>query len=1051
MLSHFDFYFFIPIFIFVLANGDIQTLWDNAGCTSDGLISPSNVPYFWRTVKNQEEFIGKLQSKLDQSDAMASVSCYGSVKGERKNSYSDSFHLLWECQEASSTCILPPTHALCVRTLRQVHPDATIKLWSTTLDEDSLSNTLQGLDIQLTRYDISYFDDLPQAAQKAAVDMQDRMHSKDANHARENSFSHWSDLFRAAVLYKEGGVYTDLDSIWLRPISELASETEWIPKTPAFTEVDNEEDAVEIENQRYFLEGGIMRFDEPKSPFLKNVLENFPKYDQEAAECWACVGPRQLTRTYNNMDERQPALIDSAKVFGVRDYRTYFANMFREFDPVIWSEILNSDEVAAHLFTASPQTGISKDSTIFNLLRVGGVDGATDNSASWRHVKEQRRNLLSSLYYLNYGSSSTDDQYGPPGSTDSVIFSLDFTGVNNVNFQLKEAEIKLALASQLQTSEGNIQLLGSDNFVQATVYTEDAAHAAAVTAAVEDSMFVTELNSEISDPQIFVNTVSTPSTGTHDAVIGDGSVIYFYGNSESVTANVLLTDNVAMPSYISEIRNIFMGSFDVPLSAVSASQTADNVVTVTVNGIITAYARENFEEVNDAIAASTVLPNGSSLEDVEIPPAGYTQATVVVSKAILSHADNLDAILLSYGIAKESFDLDEDVQPTSELLYTVTGSVECAVRVSWTATDVANAYTDDIARMLKIDDTESVVVEAQALHPEDLMDNGAATFTISFSTFLDASNNRTYIIDKPEPFEIGTNFFECYWHVDDIRLRISTFVQKEDTTQTEMIALSETAQGEYEQNDFTFDDLTIESFGQQEIGACEMLEECRADYSELYEMLSGAFVEKVTENEVEQLGWWWDFQIGRYLTMRGQSIVMNDVRQKDGFFYYRVDDDTFINTCVQHAEAWADQCDTSIGVCAGQGNYGFSSQQATSLTEALDKTSNVHPNCPSGCQSLDDSWSNELKRSAPSISSDMISSLCVTDNKYYLWLDPLTIVDTCVGYSGSKSEQCPLSDYVFCSDIDYESGSVVYGNTTYQGYSLENALSTTNHRHPQCL
>ena len=124
------------------------------------------VPYFWRTVKNQEEFIGKLQSKLDKNDAMASVSCYGSVKGERKNSYSDSFHLLWECQEASSTCILPPTHALCVRTLRQVHPDATIKLWSTTLDEDSLSNTLQGLDIQLTRYDISYFDDLPQAAQK---------------------------------------------------------------------------------------------------------------------------------------------------------------------------------------------------------------------------------------------------------------------------------------------------------------------------------------------------------------------------------------------------------------------------------------------------------------------------------------------------------------------------------------------------------------------------------------------------------------------------------------------------------------------------------------------------------------------------------------------------------------------------------------------------------------------------------------------------------------------------------------------------------------------
>jgi len=1047
MLSHFDLYFFISIFIFVLANGDIQTLWDNAGCTSDGLISPSNVPYFWRTVKNQEEFIGKLQSKLEKNDAMASVSCYGSVKGERKHSYSDSFHLLWECQEASSTCILPPTHALCVRTLRQVHPDATIKLWSSTLDEDSLSNTFEGLDIQLTKYDMTYFDDLPQAAQKAAVDMQNRMHSKDANHARENSFSHWSDLFRAAVLYKEGGVYTDLDSIWLRPISELASETEWIPKTPAFTEVDNEEDAVEIEDQRYFLEGGIMRFDEPKSPFLKNVLENFPEYDQEAAECWACVGPRQLTRTYNNMNENLPALIDSAKVFGVRDYRTYFANMFREFDPVIWSKMLNSDEVAAHLFTASPQTGISKDSTIFNLLRVGGVDGATDNSASWRHVKEQRRNLLSSLYYLDYGSAATS-------STDSVIFSMEFIGVTNVNFQMKEAEIKRALAQQLQTSEGNIQLLGSANVVQATVYTEDPD---TVTAAVRDSMFVTDLNTEISDEDISVSSVDTPSTGTHDAAIGDGSVIYFYGNAESVTANVLLTDNVAIVSYITEIRNIFMGSFDVPLSAVDASQTAEHVVSVTVNGIITAYAQENFEEVNEAIATSTVLPNGSSLEDVTIQPPGYTQATVVVVKSIVSHADNLDAILLSYLIASEAYNLEDDVEPASDLVYMVTGSVQCAVRVSWTAEDVANNYRDVIADMLNTD-PENVVVEAEVLPTEDSMiDSGEATFTIHSTEFLNASNHNTYIVDKTQPFEIGNNFYDCNWISIGIDLKITTFVQKEDTTYTEMVALSETAQEQYEQEGFSFcpDGLVIESFGQQEIGACEMLAECQADYQELYDMLAGALVIQVSSAETKQLSWWWDFQIGRYIEMRGWVIEMDSVRQKDGFFYYKVAEDTYINTCVQHKAAWADSCDSSIGVCAGNGvtgdNYGFSSQQATALMDALGQVSNVHPNCPYGCETLGESWREEISLAAPSISSDEISALCVLDQKYYLWTDPLTIVDTCVGYSVRKNEECPLSDYVFCSDIDYNSGSVVYGNSTFQGYSLEHALSTDNYRHPQCL
>ena len=110
--------------------------------------------------------------------------------------------------------------------------------------------------------------------------------------------------------------------------------------------------------------------------------------------------------------------------------------------------------------------------------------------------------------------------------------------------------------------------------------------------------------------------------------------------------------------------------------------------------------------------------------------------------------------------------------------------------------------------------------------------------------------------------------------------------------------------------------------------------------------------------------------------------VLDSVRQKDGFFYYKVEDDTYINTCVQHKAAWADQCDSSIGVCAGNGatgdNYGFSSQQATALMDALGQVSNVHPNCPYGCETLGESWREEISAAAPSISEDEISAVTIS-------------------------------------------------------------------------
>lgn len=91
----------------------------------------------------------------------------------------------------------------------------------------------------------------------------------------------------------------------------------WIPKTRTW--VNKKSDDYIVENGKtYFLEGGIMKF--PKnSPFLYRVLETFPEYNEEAAKCWACVGPTHLTKTYIDLQKLNtvntvPSLIDSEQV-----------------------------------------------------------------------------------------------------------------------------------------------------------------------------------------------------------------------------------------------------------------------------------------------------------------------------------------------------------------------------------------------------------------------------------------------------------------------------------------------------------------------------------------------------------------------------------------------------------------------------------------------------------------------------------------------------------------------------------------------------------------
>lgn len=79
----------------------------------------------------------------------------------------------------------------------------------------------------------------------------------------------------------------------MAPVSTLTDHPDWIPFTSR-----NVSFSVVVHGRKGFLEGGIMKFENPHSPFVTHALQNFPEYTPDVADTWARVGPQLLTETY---------------------------------------------------------------------------------------------------------------------------------------------------------------------------------------------------------------------------------------------------------------------------------------------------------------------------------------------------------------------------------------------------------------------------------------------------------------------------------------------------------------------------------------------------------------------------------------------------------------------------------------------------------------------------------------------------------------------------------------------------------------------------------
>jgi len=359
--------------------------WSDLGCKDEGFLSPSLSP---KAIDGIDEDV--LSTFLGSPHPLAQTSCLGTHTVAQSSS-PEQFHLLWECYDSNKACLLPTVNVRTLETLLHFHPNSKVTIWSNTLQRKLFESRIFHQNAQLRRYNQRFFNHLPSAAKQAAKDIPEFFET------HIESQSHFSDLFRLAVLWKFGGVYVDFDSLWVDSVSNLSADSEWTP----FTKRKLEKFPLIFDEG--FLEGGIMKLQE-HSQFAKTALENFPKYTQDIAECWSCVGPKHLTETYITLSKDSttilPALVDSSLIFGDETYRSNLDAMYSKIDVGVLSRAASTGAVAFHLFTSSGERFPRPQSLIDFLFKVSDAKG--DQSSDYiplGALSQRRRTQENSVDY----------------------------------------------------------------------------------------------------------------------------------------------------------------------------------------------------------------------------------------------------------------------------------------------------------------------------------------------------------------------------------------------------------------------------------------------------------------------------------------------------------------------------------------------------------------------------------------------------------------------------------------------------------------------------
>ena len=201
------------------------------------------------------------------------------------------------------------------------HPNATIILYSSTLDDQKLFAPFRQRGYRIYTFNISL---------QLMIDWQwytnDRTKDflQNWNTSGTYFYSHLSDYFRTILLYRYGGTYLDMDALILQPLPriefigldriEIGAECTWCVKN----------------RTGLYTAPGFMRF-QPRRKILKDILENTFDREKYDPDCFGCVGPRPYTHFVNQYLDKNEDVTMILQL--LEPHRLY---------PFMWSDAFNA-------------------------------------------------------------------------------------------------------------------------------------------------------------------------------------------------------------------------------------------------------------------------------------------------------------------------------------------------------------------------------------------------------------------------------------------------------------------------------------------------------------------------------------------------------------------------------------------------------------------------------------------------------------------------------------------------------------------------------------
>uniref|UniRef100_A0A0G4GJT9 Alpha 1,4-glycosyltransferase domain-containing protein n=1 Tax=Chromera velia CCMP2878 TaxID=1169474 RepID=A0A0G4GJT9_9ALVE len=232
------------------------------------------------TVGEQPQAVRLAPSSTEDADCSLSGSCREAVPIHAEPSGSPEkkcellFHMIW-----TTTDRMDDRHFRSIESVFFHHPYACLDLYLQMgkVEKDKRHDELRSLGYTLRLMDIE--KELPLLFEGTALEKWYADSETKGWREGKNWFSHWTDAFRIAVLYKKGGVYIDCDVILMNPFTAVRNAL--APQAGEGTQKKGD------------LNGAILVFDKGHE-FLSHCIKEFA--NTYKPEVWAYNGPELLSR-----------------------------------------------------------------------------------------------------------------------------------------------------------------------------------------------------------------------------------------------------------------------------------------------------------------------------------------------------------------------------------------------------------------------------------------------------------------------------------------------------------------------------------------------------------------------------------------------------------------------------------------------------------------------------------------------------------------------------------------------------------------------------------